>query len=70
MGRARNGARMLTSVRRQGAISKNGVQFIGQAYRDVSNSGRRMKKINLTCGKRKCHDYVSTHVEHALRRRR
>lgn len=70
MGRARNGARMLTSVRRQGAISKNGVQFIGQAYRDVSKSGRGMKKSNLTYSKRGRHDYVNIHVEHALRRRR
>lgn len=44
MGRATNGARMLTSVRHQEAISKNGVQFIGRAYRNASKSGRGMKK--------------------------
>ena len=44
MGRATNGARMLTSVRRQGPIGKNGVQVIGRAYRNASKSGRGMKK--------------------------
>lgn len=47
MGRARNGARMLTSVRHRGPISKNGVQVIGRAYRNASKSGRGMKKAIL-----------------------
>lgn len=70
MGRATNGARMLTSVRRRGPISRNGVQVIGRAYRNASKSGRGMKKSNLTYSKRGRHDYVNIHVEHALRRRR
>lgn len=71
MGRATNGARMLTSVRHRGPISKNGVQVIGRAYRNASKSGRGMKKSNLTYSKRGGrHDYVNIHVEHALRRRR
>ena len=52
MGRATNGARMLTSVRHRGPISKNGVQVIGRAYRNASKSGRGMKKSNLTYSKR------------------
>ena len=70
MGRATNGARMLTSVRHRGPISKNGVQVIGRAYRNASKSGRGMKKSNLTYSKRGRHNYVNIHVEHALRRRR
>lgn len=47
MGRATNGARMLTSVRHRGPISRNGVQVIGRAYRNASKSGRDMKKAIL-----------------------
>lgn len=70
MGRATNGARMLTSVRHRGPISKNGVQVIGRAYRNASKSGRGMKKAILPIANGGRHDYVNIHVEHALRRRR
>ena len=70
VGRAKNGSRMLTSVKHRGPISKSGSQITGRAYRSASKSGRGVKKTNLTYSQKGRHDYVNIHVEHGRRWRR